>query len=110
MHARAGVEQLGRGIGIVPTAWETDHEYLSRMAHRHGAEARTAADTLAAQSAAARYAQHLPDQAAVSAETAATTLHDEVLRDRSTLQRWRIALRGQTSALLAQAGSRLRRR
>ena len=110
LHARAAIEQLGRGIGIVPAAWETDHEYLGRVAHRHGADARAAGDALAAQASAARYAQRLPAQAAESAEAASSTLHDLVLRDRSTWQRWRIEVRGQVSTWLARAGSGLRRR
>jgi transglutaminase-like putative cysteine protease len=101
LHARDSVEQLGRGLGLVPAAWETDHEYLSRVAHRHGEVARGAAGSLAAQAAAARYAQRLNDDAAVTAEQASARLHDAVLTDRGAWERLRIEVRGRLSSAVA---------
>ena len=108
MHARAEVEQLARGMGIAPAAWETDREYLQRVAHRHGQTARAAGDVLAAQVGRARYAQQLPETSAVEAEHAALGLQTAMLADHSAFQRATIRLRGRTSAGLARARRRLR--
>ena len=93
-HARAEVEQLARGMGIAPAPWETDAEYLSRVAHRHGAPARAAAGSLAASSARGRYAPAIDEQSAVAAEHASGTLQTEMLRDVGGVRRVVIRLRG----------------
>jgi transglutaminase-like putative cysteine protease len=114
LHARDGIEVLARGIGLVPARWETDAEYLSRVAHRHGFTAREAAAALAGHAARARYALDLPAESGPAAEGAAGVLHDAVLADRSAWQRARIQVRGRVStgwARLrgAQLSSSLRR-
>jgi transglutaminase-like putative cysteine protease len=106
LRARAAAEQVGRGLGLVPAPWETDHEYLGRMAHRHGLDARSAAGTLAVQAARARYAPTLTEQSAVVAEKSSTALAREMLKDRSAWQRTRIEVRG----WLSTAATRLLRR
>lgn len=115
-HARAEVEQLARGMGISPAPWETDAEYLSRVAHRHGAPARTAAGTLAASSAQGRYAPAIDERSAVAAEQASDTLQTEMLRDVGGFGRVVIRLRGRaatlmdsTRAAVRQVSSSLRR-
>ena len=108
LHARAEIEQLGRGMGITPAAWETDTEYLQRVAHRHGKPARAAAAVLGAQTARARYARDLAEQSAVEAEHAAAQLQTEIFADRSGIQRGMIRLRGRTSALLARVRAAIR--
>ena len=108
LHARAEIEQLGRGMGITPAAWETDTEYLQRVAHRHGKPARAAAAVLGAQTARARYARELAEQSAVEAEHAAAQLQTEILSERSGLQRAMIRLRGRSSALLARGRAKVR--
>lgn len=110
LHARAEVEHLARGMGVTPAPWETDHEYLSRVAHRHGAQALEAAEVLAVQAARARYARQLAEQSAVDAERSSLALQIEMLRDRSSVQRAVIRLRGRTSALIASAGDAVRQR
>ena len=110
LHARAEIEQLGRGLGMNPAPWETDAEYLLRVAHRYGKPAREAAAVLGAQAARARYARDLAEQSAVDAEQAAARLQDEILSDRSGMQRSLIRLRGRLSALRASAGASVRQR
>ena len=110
LHARAEIEQLGRGMGMSPAAWETDREYLLRIAHRYGRPAREAAGVLGAQVARARYARELAGQSAIDAEHAADRLQTEILSDRSGVQRALIRLRGQTSAMAASTRSTLRQR
>ena len=110
LHARAEIEQLGRGMGMSPAAWETDREYLLRVAHRYGRPAREAADVLGAQVARARYARELAEQSAVDAEHAANRLQTEILADRSGFQRSLIRLRGRASTMTASAGSTMRQR
>lgn len=102
LHARAEVEQLARGMGLAPAPWETDHEYLSRVAYRSGSSAAAAAESLATQAARARYARRLSEQSAVEAERSSAALQTEMLRDRSATQRAVIRLRGRLSALGAR--------
>ena len=110
LHARAEIEQLGRGMGMSPAAWETDREYLLRVANRYGRPAREAADVLGAQAARARYARDLAEQSAIAAEHAADRLQTEILSDRSGVQRAVIRLRGRMSATAASARSTVRQR
>ena len=110
LHARAEVEQLGRGMGMSPAPWETDREYLLRVAHRYGRPAREAAGVLGAQTARARYARDLAEQSAVDAEHAAEALETAILSDRSGFQRALIRLRGRTSAVGASVGAKVRQR
>ena len=107
LRARSDVEHLGRGMGLVPAPWETDHEYLHRVAHRHGNTAGEAADVLATQTARARYARELPDSAAAEAEGAATSLRAEMLRGRSRASRAVVVARGRGSAVLSSAAGRV---
>ncbi|MPZ74239.1 MAG: hypothetical protein GEU74_13590 [Nitriliruptorales bacterium] len=101
LHARSEVEQIGRGSGVTPAVWETDVEYLGRVAHRHGPAAVAAAQELAQQVGRARYARSLSVESAVAAEAAAGTLQRELLGGRNRLQRMLIRLRGRWSAAAA---------
>ena len=107
LHARDQVEHLGRGMRLVPAPWETDREYLHRVAHRHGAPARQAAESLALQTARARYALELPEAAATDAEAASAALQDQMLRDRGPVSRGMIRARGRVSALASSTRARL---
>ena len=116
LHARAEVEQLARGMGIAPAPWETDAEYLSRVAHRHGAVARAAAQTLATSSARGRYAPAIDEQSAVAAEQASGALQIEMLREVGAGRRAVVRLRGWAATLadnsrnkVTQLSSSLRR-
>ena len=109
LRARADAERLGRGVGMPPATWETDREYLGRLAHRHGEPARSAADDLATQAARARYARELAPQSAQIAEEAAGRLTTAVLAHQPGWRRAAIGLRGRASAASAQARARIRR-
>ncbi|HWB71336.1 MAG TPA: transglutaminaseTgpA domain-containing protein, partial [Egibacteraceae bacterium] len=111
----ASVERLGRGLGIHPAAWETEREYLARLAVRVPAVA-DAARRLAALAAAARYAARLPEDALVAAEECALRLRAELLGSCSRAGRVLVPVRGAAwsarSALraLGDAGARRVRR
>lgn len=109
LRARADAERLGRGVGMPPATWETDREYLGRLAHRHGDLARSAADDLATQAARARYARELAPQSARIAEEAAGRLTTAVLAQHPAWRRGVIGLRGRASATSARARARIRR-
>jgi transglutaminase-like putative cysteine protease len=88
-RARAGVERIGRGLGVRPGIAETDREYLGRLAPDHDAAA-----LLAACAGQARYARSLPADAAEEAERAAAELAGELLAAVPPLRRRLVPLRG----------------
>ena len=110
LHARTEVEHLARGVGMPPAPWETDREFLTRVAHRHGAAALDAADVLARQVGRARYATMLDEQAATAAESAAGRLQVEMLRERSRPGRAWVRLRGRSAGGAAGVRSRAAQR
>jgi transglutaminase-like putative cysteine protease len=102
LHARGEIEKLGRGLGMPPAPWETDAEYMGRLAHRHGDDARAAAQRLAVTVGRARYALALPPDDAVDAEQAAQALQIQLL---TALPGWRrviVRVRGSWSMTQAR--------
>lgn len=110
LAARRRVARLGRGLRVVGGPWETDLEYLQRLASVPGGAAHSPAGTLADLTAQARYAPDLPTAAAEEAESAADALHTALLADRSALGRAAVLTRGRVSAGLASARAVLARR
>ncbi|CAN5911376.1 hypothetical protein BH23ACT10_BH23ACT10_19970 [soil metagenome] len=102
---RERIGRLGHGLGVPAPPWETDTEYLGRLARdsRNGAE-------LAAAVTSARYAPTVSDDVALRAERAAEALADELLADRPAWRRAAIRTRGDAVAGWRRVRSRLSRR
>ncbi|HVM13732.1 MAG TPA: transglutaminaseTgpA domain-containing protein [Egibacteraceae bacterium] len=108
LGAYRSVEQIGRGLGMRPASWETDHEYLRRLSGTAATvpEAPTAAGTLGRRVSQARYAPALPVPAAVEAESAAGVLRRALLSGRSAPVRALVTCRGRLAT--AAGGVRAR--
>lgn len=83
------VRRLGRGIGVPAPPWETDHEYLTRLAGGSdpGRE-------LAAAVTTARYAPSVDPTTAERAERAGSALTAQLLSDQPAWRRTVIRVRG----------------
>jgi transglutaminase-like putative cysteine protease len=103
-HARTRVERVGRGLGRGPQPWETDAEWIGRLAPRS-----TAAPALAARTTQARYARSLPPDAAGEAERAAREVERSALSGLSGLRRSVVSARGSLSMAAAAITARVRR-
>ena len=90
--ARTRVGYLGRALGMRAEPWETDQEYLRRLAV--GTDARAAADALADTAAQVRYAPSLDPDAAARAEGAEQALTRGLTGDRSRFHRSVLRMRG----------------
>jgi transglutaminase-like putative cysteine protease len=99
------IRRLGRGLGVAAPPWETDHEYLSRLA---GGSA--PARDLAAAVTTARYAPRVDSVTAERAERAATALTAELLADQPGWRRTLIRVRGDLAAGWARVRGWLGRR
>lgn len=102
---RDRIGRLGHGLGVPATPWETDKEYLHRLARdsHHG-------DELAATVTLARYAPTVSDDIARRAERAAGALSDELLADRPAWRRALIRTRGDAATGWRRVRSRLPQR
>ena len=89
LAVRDRIGRLGRGLGVPAPAWETDREYLARLAPDTGY-----ARELAAAVTTARYAASVDGEVADRAERAGEALSAELLADRPRWQRTLIRLRG----------------
>jgi transglutaminase-like putative cysteine protease len=101
LNTRERIGRLGHGIGNPPPAWETDHEYLTRLSADS-----EAGRSLAAASTQARYSPTVSTALAERAEHAGTELARTLLADRPAWQRGLIRIRGDMTA----GWQRLRRR
>lgn len=86
---RERIGRIGLGLGVPAPSWETDREYLRRLAH----DSRSG-DALAAAVTRARYAPSVSDDVAQRAEQAADELADELLDGRPAWRRALIRARG----------------
>jgi len=93
LAVRDRIGRLGHGLGVPAPAWETDREYLSRLAPdtEHARELVAAVTT-------ARYAPAVDADVADRAERAGEALSAELLADRPRWQRTFIRLRGDVVA------------
>ncbi len=93
LAVRERVGRLGHGRGQPAAAWETDAEYLSRLARdsRHS-------DELASAVSAARYAPAVSDRVAERAERAGAALSADLLDGHPAWRRLTIHLRGDAAA------------
>jgi transglutaminase-like putative cysteine protease len=103
-HARTRVERVGRGLGQGPRPWETDAEWIGRLAPRS-----PAAPALAARTTQARYARSLPPDAAGEAERAAAEVERSALSGLSGPRRTLVSARGTMSMAAAAITARVRR-
>ncbi|HVM00699.1 MAG TPA: transglutaminaseTgpA domain-containing protein [Egibacteraceae bacterium] len=104
LSARASVERIGRGLGLRAMAWETDQEYLERLAGAaRGPQGAIAAATLGGRAAEARYAPQVAAAAAAEAEAAADVLRASLLEGRSAPARVGVQLRGRVSTAASAA-------
>jgi hypothetical protein len=93
LAVRDRIGRLGHGLGQPAPVWETDQEYLRRLApgSRHGDELASAVTT-------ARYAPAVSDDVAQRAEHAGAALTDELLDGRPAWRRALIRTRGDAVA------------
>lgn len=101
LSVREQIGRLGHGMGVPPPAWETDVEYLTRLAGDSAA-----GSVLADACTQARYAPEVSAAAAERAEQAGAELRQTLLADRPSWQGALIRLRGD----LLAGWRRLRRR
>ncbi|MBW3605523.1 MAG: DUF3488 and transglutaminase-like domain-containing protein [Actinobacteria bacterium] len=104
LEVRERIGRLGHGLGAPAPSWETDREYLERLAQGsdHGAELASAVTT-------ARYAPTVSDAVAQRAERAGDALAVELLQGRSAWRRALIRTRGDAAAGVRRVRSALRR-
>lgn len=103
LSAHRSVERTGAGLGLRAAAWETEQEYLGRLAGTATApQAPSAAVTLGRRVAEARYAPALSVPAADEAETAAGVLRGALLADRSGPARLAVRARGAMHSAMAR--------
>jgi hypothetical protein len=95
---------VGRGLGQGPRPWETDAEWIGRLAPRS-----PAAPALAARTTQARYARSLPPDAAGEAERAAAEVERSALSGLSGPRRTVVSARGTMSMAAAAVTARVRR-
>jgi transglutaminase-like putative cysteine protease len=93
LTVRERVGRIGHGIGLPPPAWETDQEYLGRLAGNS-----EAARALATACTRARYAPDCPAALAERAEKAGEELLRTLIGDRPAWQRQLIRVRGDATA------------
>ncbi len=108
LHAFAGVERVGRGLGVAPAGWETDTEYLRRLAASSG-NGVEAARRLGAHMAQARYATALPATVAERSESAAGALTAQLLEPLPAGRRLLVRLRGTLAMAVTRVRGRVRR-
>jgi transglutaminase-like putative cysteine protease len=101
LTVRECVGRIGRGIGVPTPAWETDQEYLRRLAGDS-----KAGRALATACTRARYAPDCPVALAERAEEAGEELLQTLIGDRPVWQQQLIRIRGDATA----GWHRLRRR
>jgi len=101
LSVREQIGRLGHGMGVPPPAWETDVEYLTRLAGNSAA-----GSVLADACTQARYAPEVSMAVAERAEQAGVELTQALLADRPAWQGELIRLRGD----LIAGWRRLRRR
>jgi transglutaminase-like putative cysteine protease len=93
LAVRERIGRLGRGLGTPAPAWETDREYLQRLAPDDDN-----AHELAAAVTVARYAPRVTDDVATRAERAGGALSSQLLEGRAWWQRALIHARGDAAA------------
>jgi transglutaminase-like putative cysteine protease len=114
LRARAHVDRLGRGVGVVPRAWETDREFLDRLSGSvvsvdgAGQLARRSADTLTRWSQEARYGLTVDDEAALQSELAVGALEEAVLGDLPAPRRALARVRGPVTVALEEVAGAIR--
>ncbi|HEX6254580.1 MAG TPA: transglutaminaseTgpA domain-containing protein [Euzebyales bacterium] len=93
LAVRERIGRLGRGLGTPAPSWETDHEYLQRLAPDDDN-----ARELAAAVTVARYAPSVADDVAVRAEEAGGALTAHLLEGHAWWRRALIHARGDAAA------------
>ena len=105
LRARARIERLGRGLGVYPSAAETDREYLDRLVAAGGVPdsltaRRAAGERLARATAAACYAPSATEADADAAERAAADLRRHLLSGLPGHRRVAVAALGEVRSAL----------
>ena len=105
LAVRDRIGRLGHGLGVPAPSWETDREYLTRLAPDT-----VHAQELVAAVTSARYARSVDAAVADRAEHAGDALSDALLADRPAWRRTVIRIRGDAVAGWRQVRDRLTRR
>lgn len=105
LAARAAVGRTGAGLGVVARPWETDEEYLTRLAADRDGD-RATVSALARSVERVRWAsssESPPPAAADDAESAAGALRHSVLGRRGGVARGLVEARGWATGVVAAA-------